>query len=619
MGKIRGFFTFERILIICAGVFLYANTLYNDYSLDDSYVTKKGSTASAGLKAIPEIITSGYGTDDTGKAYDYRPVVKISYAIEHQFFGVHSGMSHFFNIVFYLICLLLAYHFLVLFMEDSKSKIPLYIILLFAFLPIHTEVVASLKNRDILLSFIFSLLAAIILLKAHLHKKNLFLNYFLAAVFLYLALLSKLDATPFAAILPAFVFIKFKNGFKILVFSFIIFILVFALSRQTTKFFLHGLADRGYCYFENPLYFNRSFAIRTIALLNCLGFYVVQCVFPFKQSCYYGVHSIEVTSLTIYGYAGIIIAAATLYGIIHSYRKEKKGLLAGLFMFVASVSMFLNFFRPAVGIVADRFVFFSSFGFCITIIFLLESYLSGTKKIIPPLKLVALVLGIAYSYMTISRNTDWKDPNILIAADLKKYPESSYLNYLYATGVMDSLVRNKDNMPEKIREEKILNIKKHLEKSISISGDYPKSLNFLSSVLVLINKDYKEALPVINQSLAIQKNSEMYYYKGICFRELKTGDSAEYYLKKAINANKVLYQAYKMLMDDYNAAGKYDKSIELFTNAMKNGQENEFIFTSLANTYLEMKDTLSAEFYCQKAISIKPDSKEAQKIMDRLR
>ncbi len=619
MGKIRSFFTFERILIICAGFFLYVNTLYNDYSLDDSFVTKKTNTTAEGLKALPEIITSGYGTDDSGKAYDYRPLVKISYAIEHQFFGVSPGISHFFNVIFYIICLLLAYRFLVLFVDDTKSKVPFYIVLLFAFLPIHTEVVASLKNRDVLLSFIFSLLASIVIFKAYSRKKNIPLNYVLAAVLLYLALLSKLDATPFAAILPALIFIKFKKGWKTFVLGFIVFMLVYALSRQTTKFFLHGPFDRAYCYFENPMYFNRSFAIRFIAMLNCLGFYVVQCIFPFKQSCYYGVHSIEVTSLSMYGFVGIISATSLLYGVVYAYRKEKTGLLLGLFMFIASTSMFLNFFRPAVGIVADRFAFFGSLGFCITIIFLFESYFSGAKKISFSFKIAAFVIGITYSFMTVSRNTDWKEPNILIAADIKKYPESSYLNYLYATGIMDSLVKNQNNISEKVRAERILLVKTSLEKSISISGDYPKSLNFLSSVLVLINKDYKAAIPIINQSLALQKNSEMYYYKGICLRELKIADSSEYYLKKAIAYNKVLYHAYKLLMEDYNAAGKYEKSINMFTDAMKNGQENEFIFTALATTYLEMKDTLSAEFYCQKAFSIKPDSKEAQKVMDRIR
>lgn len=616
MVKLRAYFTLERILIICAGFLLYLNTLSNDYAIDDSFVTQRPNITTQGLKAIPEILHSNYATDDTGLQYDYRPVVKVSFAIEHQFFGVHPGVSHFFNVIIYILCLLLVYRLMQLFVADASSRLPLLTTLLFAALPIHTEVVASIKNRDILLSFAFALQAAVVVMNGKQKERNPFLYYSIAAILLFLAFMSKLDALPFIAVIPVWVMLRFKTNYKIVAVSLLGLLLAYVLSRVTAKTVMPSLVERGYCYFENPLYYNKGLGFRIVAFFDTLGFYIVQFVFPFKQSCYYGANSVEILSLSAYGILGIITSALIVFGGILAWRKEKHLLLAGLFGLSACLSIFLNLVKPAVGIVADRFAFFGSLGFCISVIALTEPFLKNKKN----KKLLigaGTVLLIVFSSMILSRNSDWKSSPILVTADFKKYPESSYLNYLYATATMDSLVKYRSSIPLKVKLQKVSEIKKCLKRSIAISNDYPKAYKFLSSIMVFISKEYKEALPVINKGLTLQRIPDMYFYKGICFKELNQPDSAEISVKQALQFDPHMYNAYKFLLDQYNSKGNYEKSITLLNDALKKGIENELIYAGFTSTYYQMNDTISTLFYGEKVMEINPQNKEVKEMLSK--
>jgi len=594
---------------------LYVNILRNDYSIDDSYVTKKTNMTARGIKAIPKIFTSFYINEGDDHKFDYRPMVKVSFAIEHQFFGVSPVTSHLFNILFYLICLLLAYKFLTLLVNEPGSKIPFYITLLFAVMPIHTEVVASLKNRDILLCFIFTFSAAILILKGFYKEKGAWINYLSATILIFLSLLSKLDVLPFFAIIPAIAFFKFKINVKgVLIYICTLAVILVAL-RFTRRFALDGMSQsRIYYYFENPLFIHKDFSLKLIALFNCLGFYLIQCVLPLKQSCYYGADTILIDSISRYGIVGIISSCAILYGLYYSFRKKKTGLFLGLFMFCASLSMYLNFLVPSVGIVADRFTFFASLGFCMSLIFLLQEFVSLDKKITVPVKVMALVILLIYGFMAISRNADWKSSINLIVTDIKKYPNSAYLNYLQGINMMDSLERKRKNGTQEEKKAIILSARKSLEKSLAISGDYPNSLNLLSYVLVFLDRDYKAGLEIVNRDLAIKKTTELVFSKAVCLHFLKA-DSAEYYLKETIRLDSTSYNAYQLLMEKYNTEKKYDKTIEMFNGARKRGVENETILTGLASTYWQMNDTLSTEFYCEKILSLNPENKDAKKML----
>lgn len=201
-GSTQSFFQrniFELIIVTFCFV-IYSNSLLNGYNMDDELVTRNHRLTSKGISAIPEIFTSPYYQDESGYAYEYRPVVLASFAIEHSLFGDNPFVSHFFNLLLYAFCCVFLYRVLRSVSTAFTPVFSLAIALLFASHPSHTEVVSSIKNRDEILGLIFCLLSLLVAFKAVHHKrKNLLLS--LPIVFA-LALMNKITFLSFAIIIP---------------------------------------------------------------------------------------------------------------------------------------------------------------------------------------------------------------------------------------------------------------------------------------------------------------------------------------------------------------------------------------------------------------------------------
>jgi tetratricopeptide (TPR) repeat protein len=179
---------------------LFGNTLPHGYNLDDEFVTKNHPFTSKGFAGIEEIFKSPYYSDDMGYSYEYRPVTHLSFAIEHQLFGEHPSISHFFNLVFYALsagCVM----FLIRGLFPSNGMAFSWLVtILFIAHPLHTEVVASIKNREELLSLLGGLLAALALIK-HLKSGNIIWLILMVAA-LVAGLLAKLSVVSFVILLP---------------------------------------------------------------------------------------------------------------------------------------------------------------------------------------------------------------------------------------------------------------------------------------------------------------------------------------------------------------------------------------------------------------------------------
>lgn len=195
----------QNALILNALVFvfafaLFANSIPNNYNLDDELVTLNHRLTSKGISAIPEIFRSPYYKDEHGYSYEYRPVGLTSFAIEHQFFGDNPHVSHFFNVFLYALCCVLLYQVLLLLFNTYSPILILAFTLIFAAHPAHTEVVCSIKNRDEILGLLFSLLAFYAALKS-VEKSHIWM-IFAVPLFFTLALLSKSTIVSFAFIIP---------------------------------------------------------------------------------------------------------------------------------------------------------------------------------------------------------------------------------------------------------------------------------------------------------------------------------------------------------------------------------------------------------------------------------
>lgn len=191
---------FVEIVIFVFTVLLYSNSLTNGYNMDDELVTRNHRLTSKGIAAIPEIFTTTYYKDDAGYAYDYRPMVLATFAIEHDVFGEKPFMGHLINLILYALACLVLYRLLLSLSKDIGPLLALAITLLFVAHAAHTEAVCSIKNRDELLGVLFYFLSIYVALKAvvsNRYKKLLWVPLLFICV-----LLNKVTFLSLAVIIP---------------------------------------------------------------------------------------------------------------------------------------------------------------------------------------------------------------------------------------------------------------------------------------------------------------------------------------------------------------------------------------------------------------------------------
>ena len=196
---------------------LFSNTLINGYNMDDNIVTQNHPLTSKGLSATKEIFTSNYFNDAMGNSFGYRPMVHFSFALEKSLFGESAKVSHFVNLVIYLLILFLFYKLLIRWLGKEKEGFALVTTLLFAIHPIHSEVVASIKNRDEMLAFLFAIAAGIFIHKFCATKKWFALLGI--ALFFTLGLLSKKSIFPLVFIFPLAQLFVSKTPIKLVLIS----------------------------------------------------------------------------------------------------------------------------------------------------------------------------------------------------------------------------------------------------------------------------------------------------------------------------------------------------------------------------------------------------------------
>lgn len=190
----------QRWTVFGLAVLLYGVTMFFDYNMDDTLVTQNHRLTSKGISAIPEIISSPYYQDDMGYSYDYRPLVLASFAIEHSIFGEHPSVSHLINTLLYGLLCMVFLQWGRLILNRYSAHAPLIASLLFAAHPLHTEITASIKNRDEIIGLLLVLLASIAAFNAA--RDNKLWQWLSIPALFFVAMLGKTTVTPFSVIIP---------------------------------------------------------------------------------------------------------------------------------------------------------------------------------------------------------------------------------------------------------------------------------------------------------------------------------------------------------------------------------------------------------------------------------
>ncbi len=613
---------YGALFIFLFSFLLYANTIPNGYTNDDVFVTGQNELVRQGIKAIPEIITSPYMmVKDKGS--DYRPVPKIIYAVQSEFFGANPHVSHFIQAVVYALSCSFLFIFLSYLFSSVNLLLPLTATLLFSAHPIHSEVVAGLKNMDELMSFFFSCLILFLYIRWYREGKRMY--FILALLLIPFAVYSKASSVVLMFWLPLLLWYEQPSAkrWKRIAATTVTAIVILFLLWISEKFIIvqhvSDEASRKVQFLENPISDSKNIALIVGVALRSLWFYLHKLVYPYPLGWFYGYNTIPLEKpwmplplLSFFIYAGLFVF------VIYGWKKYRI-LSLSILLYLTSITPFSNIAGAVPGIVGERIAYFASLGFCLAVAYILLKA-SGTdiQKSTPKLKLSlaapVTVILIFYSTIIISRNSDYKDNLTLYANDIKFLDKSFLAHHAYAMQLQ------LDYQAAGASPDKRWMIEKALEEYEKANKMYDKSFEGQMRVGEILSASFNkpaEALPYFIRATEIDSSSSQAFFgMAFCYSLLNKNDSAISYYKKSIRLDSNNLTAWENLSVTFSRMKMNDSAIVYNRRLLEQNSHSENGNANAGFFYKNMGKTDSAKYYFQKALTINPnrnDVKEALK------
>lgn len=602
---------FYYYFAIIAFVFIvYGNSIRNEYSLDDHFVTYSNTQIQQGIKAIPEIFTTLYSETERIQ-FGYRPIVKLTFAIEYQFFGVSPHISHFFNVLLYGLCCLVLFKLLQRFFKNFNIILPLVIVFIFIAHPIHTEVVASLKNRDELLSLLFSFLSLKYALD-YFDKGQQVKYIAFTLIMLHIAMLSKPSALVFLGLIPlTLYFFSSATIKKITIFA--LFIIVTILFFYFTFRNLIPAGHRPILFWENPLFFEKNIGVKLATGFLSLGYYFKLLLIPYPLRFYYGFNQIPIVNFSNgWALASLLVYIILLIIALRGFKK-KSIISFGVLFFLISISLYSNILAPIMGIVGERFLLVPSIGFSIVLGYLIILFskvdILGISKKLKTNQLLIItvtVLVFVYSIVTINRNTHWKNHLSLFFNDIEYLNQSAKAHYILAGNLMSDAYIETDT--RKVKEYVDLSIA-HYQKSIAIYNNSSEAWNNIGTLYATFYKDYKKALPFFLKATKLSPDYEVAFANaGYAYEMTDMSDSAIYFYKEALKIKPNYTVAISYLSNIEFKIGRINSAFELNKIIIQIDSLSDVPYVNMGKYFLQLKDTSTAVKWLEKAIDKVPDN-----------
>jgi protein O-mannosyl-transferase len=564
---------------------LYGNTIMHDYALDDDIITRRNEFVQQGVSGIGHIFSKGflYGFNRANDQ-SYRPITLTSIAIEKQIWGNNPHVHHFFNVFWYAITAIFLFLTLLKIFRKYNFIVPLLITLLFIAHPVHTEVVANIKSRDEILSFLLCILALYCSVQYYSFKMPKYYQ-FLSWIFFFMAILSKETVLMYAVIIPMVYYYFTDFDLKKIIILTIPYGAIVILYMIIRGHVLDSITfNEQMEVINNTLMAAKNSADRLATTIFILGKYIWLLFVPITLSWDYSYNQIPIVSFSSIQ----ALMALLVYGGLITYAfmrlKKKDPVSFGIFYFIITMALVSNLFVKIGSSMGERFLYTSSLGFCVAIAFLLIRLLKVKIDVLRPnlvtLYSVAGVLLLAFSVKTIARNMDWQNNYALFESGVTTSPNSARAHQSMAITYTDTA--NKTTNP--VDKNNFFN---------KATTEYYASLKILPN--------YTEAL----------------YNMGWNFYSMGNYDSAAVAFQKCINADRRYVAAYQNLGVIYFNKKDYGRAIPIFEQALSVSQNNADIYGNLGAAFFNIGRFDSCIHYSQKALEINPGMASARSNMEK--
>lgn len=592
---------FQAFVIFFTALLLNLNTLTHDYTLGDQMVFTENDYALRGIDGISDILIH-----DSFKGFlrqhqeiraggQYRPFSIITFAVEYEFFGKNPMVSHGINVLIYaLTSLLLLFTLHKMFgnhklPEFLRGIMPFMAALLFVVHPIHTEVVANVQQRDVLLAFFFLLITTYLVLEgAHARWPKKLLLLIPILISFALALISNEISVSFLAVIPLILYCFSDLKKRELLLLGVPFWITTLLYVQVQSFFALEAVQLN-DLFNNP-FLHASEVEKYATLVFVAGKYLQLLLFPVELSHDYSYNEIAirdfsdpaVLAILFFYLAGLVIAVVTLL--------RRRNIVSFAFLyFVLSlglISTVSSIIFPTGTVMSESFLYLPSLGACIGMVYLVY-YLSRHASRLQyswrdtiftvAWGISALIIAL-FAYKTIQRNKVWQNNFTLLKEDVKHAPNSAKVRNMLAEEYLEHAAQATDPAKKlELINAGVANLKRGIE-------IYPQ--NAPAWVLLgnteLALKDYYKAYACYEKAIEID-STEAEAYRNLARIERERGNyvsSIDFtqkwviHQKKYITTKRERSRAFQQLGELYSKIDSLDFAILAFNTAIDIYEEN---------------------------------------------
>lgn len=500
------------ILIALLCVLVYANSLFNGFVYDDWDLVVRNPWLQKG--PFSDAFRSGYWESTRGGSFYYRPVVSISYWIDHEIWGLNPLGYHLRNVALHVAASILV---LLLGVRWLGSRAGAFAAAaLFAVHPVHTQSVTWIAGRTDLLATVFFLLALLLMQKGVERVSGLpgvtddsassarggtaaFVLAGLAA--LALALLSKEMAVTFPAVLAlhALHVSRRKGGAALAVWlapaaGAILVTGAWLALRVLLVGSAVGFADDPHAWWHPE----DGTASRLLAVPLILAFYLRRILFPWWLGFESGIEPVSsVASPMVW-----VAAAGVVLLIVLGWRLRRRnaavpfGIAWGLTTLLPVVNL-----HPVFESAMEHFAYLPSVGFTVAAAATGAALIRRTEARIGLLIALIVILG----GRTVARNGEWHDEETFWRVTVRDTPSARAWNNL------GLLLRGRGDIHGAAEAlEKVLRLRPDLPSSHSNLGVVEAALGRRQRALERFRKalelDPGHADALFNMALVLESN-----------------------------------------------------------------------------------------------------------------
>ena len=365
-------------------------------------------------------------------------------------------------------------------------------------------------------------------------------------------------------------------------------------------------------YYENPVYFEKEWKRKGASILNVMLTYGKLMVLPHPLLFYYGYATIPIVGFSSWKpWLAIFIYMSLLVLGLVTIRKQPLLAFSVLWFFVF-ISIYSNLLAPSPGIIAERFLYLSSVGFCIFLVMTFGLiFRIDLKKPWASSRLIQIVstvfftsLIIAGTILTYSRNFDWKNADSLYSSGIEHLTLSCQANNIYAKFLMN---KGSVTIDPIVRKSILGSSTDYFNLALGNCPFYEFVWYDLGTTYNLLDDKNQALSAFLNATRVDSSYASAFYQVGLIYAEDVKVDKAIEYQSKAISLDSSFVDPYVHLSDVYLLSGDFDSAIRLLDIARQHGVEDHRIYGTAALAHFESDDLNMAVQEMEVAYKISPN------------